>query len=629
MRGRAVLQEEIVPEVSRRPPAPVVPSTGVLTPLGVDAVSLSGGFWGSRQDLNASATLPHCTDWVYRSGAVDNFRDLPGRGREFADSDVYKLLEALSWESGRRHGDPVLDTKIDELAAVLAKAQSGDGYLNTRYGSARYSDLEWGHELYCYGHLIQAGVARLRCHGEDLLVEVARRAADHVCAEFGPDGRDDICGHPEIETALVELYRATGERRYLDQAKLFVERRGHGRLADIEFGRAYYQDDLPVRDRPVFSGHAVREFYFACGAVDVAVETGDEELLGAIVRQWERTVAARTYVTGATGSRHAGESFGVDFELPPDRAYGETCAAIGSVMLSWRLLLATGEARFADLIERTLFNAVAVSPSLDGRSFFYSNPLQVREPGERPDLDRPLPRSSAGLRASWFDVACCPPNLARLMASLGTYQATTETNGVQLHQLWPGSLSTTFGRIVIETGYPWSGQVTIRVESAVDAPWRLSIRVPEWAHGARLAGRPVEPGYTVVDRRWAPDDRLTLELPMAPRWIWADPRIDAVRGCVAVERGPLVYCAESTSFEVDPARPLEEIRLAGLGADVVGLGARGSGAALPAAMWPYRSERPAGTNTPADCVLIPYHLWGNRGPTGMRVFLPIDRDGHS
>jgi DUF1680 family protein len=478
MRERMMPQLEPEPQRSHGVPAPVLPSSGALTPLGLDAVTLSDGFWGSRQVLNATATLPHCTMWVSRSGAVDNFRGLPHRGREFADSDVYKLLEALAWESGRRGGDAALDSTIDELSAIVSKAQASDGYLNTRYSGARYTDLEWGHELYCDGHLIQAGVARLRCHGDDVLVDVARKAADHVCAEFGPDGRDTICGHPEIETALVELYRATGEQRYLDQASLFVERRGYGRLADIELGRAYYQDDVPVRQRTAFGGHAVREFYFACGAVDVAVETGDDDLLNAVIRQWERTVAARTYVTGAAGSRHAGESFGVDFELPPDRAYGETCAAIGAVMLSWRLLLATGEARFADLIERTLFNAVAVSPSLDGRSFFYSNPLHVREAGLRPDLDRPLPRASAGLRAPWFDVSCCPPNLARLVASLGAYQATTDRHGVQLHQLWPGTVSTPFGRVIIETGYPWSGGVNIRVESAITTPWRLSVRVP-------------------------------------------------------------------------------------------------------------------------------------------------------
>src|SRR5690606_22638261 len=212
------------------------------------------------------------------------------------------------------------------------------------------------------------------------LVRVATRAADHVCEAFGVDGLERVCGHPEIEVALVELYRATGERRYLEQAQIFLDRRGRGTLRDIEFGRAYFQDDVPVRQAQAFRGHAVRALYLACGAVDVAVETGDEELLKAVESQWERTVARRSHPTGGMGSRHAGESCGDDYELPPDRAYSETCAGIASIMLSHRLLLATGDARYADLAERTLHNVLATGVALDGRSFSYVNPLAVRVP---------------------------------------------------------------------------------------------------------------------------------------------------------------------------------------------------------------------------------------------------------
>jgi DUF1680 family protein len=652
-------------------PVPVLPSHGALRPLGLSAVRLAGGFWGHRQRLNADAVLPHCDGWVERSGAVDNLRAAahgpdprphgalpqgprPHRGREFADSDVYKLLEALSWESGRRGGDTALDGRIDDLAAVLAAAQQPDGYLNSRWAGARYTDLEWGHELYCYGHLIQAAVARLRCHGEDRLTDVARRAADHVCAVFGADER--TCGHPVIETALVELYRATGVRRYLDQARRFVERRGYGRLADIGLGRAYYQDDLPVRERQVFAGHAVREFYFACGAVDVAVETGDDGLLAAVLGQWERTVAARTYLTGGTGSRHEGESFGADYELPPDRAYGETCAAIGSVMLSWRLLLATGEPRFADQIERTLFNAVAAGVGLDGRSFFYSNPLQVRDPGPAPDPDRPLPRACAGRRAAWFDVSCCPPNLARTLASLAGYQSTVDSAGIQVHQLWPASIATDRALLSVQTGYPWRGDVTIRIESTVDNPWRLSVRVPAWAAEARLDGRPVGPGYATVQRAFRAGDTVQLRLPVAPRWTWPDPRIDAVRGCVAMERGPLVYCAESPvpvqaavpvdaavsvagagpapgaagsgaglvpAIAVDPGAPAVEHPVPELGAEVVGVTVAGGSAEPALAAWPYLPHRPAAARADREVSLVPYPLWANRGAATMRVFLPV------
>ncbi len=238
--------------------------------------------------------------------------------------------------------------------------------------------------------------------------------------------------------------------------------------------------------------------------------------------------------------------------------------------------------------------------------------------------DRPLPRASAGLRAPWFDVACCPPNLARLVASIGTYQATTDAGGVQLHQLWRGSLSTPVGRVMVETGYPWSGEVTVRVESAVTRPWRLSVRVPQWARGARLSGQPVAPGYATVDRVWNPDDRLTLQLPMGPRWVWPDPRIDAVRGCVAVERGPLVYCAESTSVAVDATQPLEEVPLTDLGPDVIALGARGSGGTVPVPTWPCQNQPPTGTDNPVTCTLVPYHLWGTEAPQPCGSSFPSD-----
>ena len=292
-------------------------------------------------------------------GWVGNFRAaaegrLPAdrQGVVFTDSDVYKLMEGAAWEVGRS-GSTDADDRFVELTGIIAPAQEDDGYLNTVFGRpgqpARYSDLEWGHELYCYGHMLQAAVARARTGRDDLFVEVARRAADHVCQTFGPGGIERVGGHPEIELGLVELARLTGEERYLQQAKLFIDRRGHQTLADIHWGRSYFQDDVPVRDQVAFTGHSVRALYLAAAAVDVAVETGDEALLEAIIAQWERTIARRTYLTGGMGSHHDGERFGEDFVLPPDRAYSETCAGVASVMLAWRLLLATGEHRFADL----------------------------------------------------------------------------------------------------------------------------------------------------------------------------------------------------------------------------------------------------------------------------------------
>jgi uncharacterized protein len=616
-----------------RPVEPTRP--GALRPLGIEAVRLEPGFWGDRQAVNAEATLLHAYGWMDRLGWIANFREPAGeRGREFADSDVYKLVEAMAWEVGRS-GRADLDGLIGDVADAVAEAQEPDGYVNTRFGHRgrdhRYTDLEWGHELYCYGHLIQAAVARLRTRGEDRLVEVARRAADHVCEEFGARGRQGVCGHPEIETALVELYRATGEEHFLEQARLFVERRGRPALADIEHGRAYFQDDVPVRAAEAFRGHAVRALYLACGAVDLAVETGDRELLEAIARQWEHTVAARTYLTGGMGSRHTGESFGDDFELPPDRAYSETCAGVASVMLAWRLLLATGEARYADLAERTLYNVVATSPAADGRAFFYANPLQQRVPGV-PPADEENPRPAAGLRSPWFHVSCCPTNVARTLASLAAYVATTDEDGVQLHQHTPCTVRAALpgGRPVglrVETGYPWTGEVVVRVEETADAPWRLAVRVPAWAGEAVLVDRdgrrPVRPGYAVVDRTWEAGDEVRLELPVEPRTTRPDPRIDAVRGCVAIERGPVVYCLESTDQE--PGVSLEAVAVdvsAALDDDPHNIVAAGRHVAPASRPWPYAADGASRRGEPTRLTFVPYHSWGNRGPAAMRVWVP-------
>jgi uncharacterized protein len=673
---------------------PVAPSRGALTPVAGRDVRVQEGFWGDRQRLNGDVVIDHCREWMARLGWMDNFRlaaarRLPAgrRGREFSDADVYKLVEAMCWEAART-GRRDLDEAVTELGAVIAGAQEPDGYINTRFGhqglDRRYRDLEWGHELYCFGHLVQAGVARLRTGGggttaDDPLVSVALRAADHVCREFGVGGRQGVDGHPVVEMALVELYRATGAERYLEQARLFVERRGRPALADIELGRAYFQDDVPVREATVLRGHAVRALYLACGAVDVAVETGDRELLEAVADQWQRTIAARTHLTGGMGSRHEGEAFGDDHELPPDRAYAETCAGVASVMLAWRLLLATGEARYADAAERTLFNVVATSVAHDGRAFFYCNPLQVRVPPPPPDPTAESPRAQAGLRAPWFSVACCPPNVARTLASLGAYVATTDRTGLQLHQLVAGELRATLGdgrsvHVSVRTDYPWSGGVTVRVEDGPATPWRLEVRIPSWADGAVVtvggsaaAGRaegiggadgtdggaartvthtvtqaaPPGRGGASVERAWAPGDELRVELPVRARWSYPDPRIDAVRGCVAVERGPLVYCAESpaaaglagvavddSSDPVDLAEPEPD------GVVAVGVTVRDRTAAAdeePA----YRPEPPASPAArPRVQPLIPYFRWGNRGPVTMRVWLPVElpandlSDGH-
>ncbi|MEV8064844.1 beta-L-arabinofuranosidase domain-containing protein [Streptomyces sp. NPDC085995] len=631
-------------------PAPLLPSRGRLRPLGLDEVRLTGGFWAHRQHVNSTATLEHALAWVRKSGWIDNFRaaaegraDRDRRGPIFADSDVYKLLEAMAWEAGRRD-DPELDSVIDEITAVIATAQTGDGYLHTGFGGprqpARYSDLEWGHELYCYGHLIQAGIAQARARGEGELTRIALRAADHVCEVFGPGGIERVCGHPEIEPALAELTRLTGDSRYLAQAALFVDRRGRRTLADIPFGRPYFQDDIPVREADVLRGHAVRALYLAAGAVDVAVEQNDDELLDAVVRQWEATVARRTHLTGGMGSHHTDESFGDDFVLPPDRAYAETCAGIASVMLSQRLLLATGDARYADLAERTLFNVVAASTGEDGRSFFYANPLHQRRRGSEPDTQAESPRADSSMRAPWFAVSCCPTNVARTLATFGTYLATRDDAGLQIHQYADADIHTELagsGRVGVEmrTRYPYDGEVTLRVTRAPGSPWTLTLRVPAWATGAEMTDpsgerHGVRPGAAELTRAFAPGDEIRLHLPMTPRWTTADARADALRGQIAAERGPLVLCLESVDLPddrdvdtvvVDPSVPPRDA-------------ARGDGSVVVAGAltgptdrpWPYTDvhEAPKPARTGAELLLTPYFARANRGPSTMRVWLPVD-----
>ena len=640
---------------------PVAPTRGRLRPLGLDEVRITGGFWAGRRHVNATATLGHCRDWMERVGWTGNFRAAAAgrvhrdrRGREFTDADVYKLLEAMSWEAAGQGPGTALDAQVAALTEVIAPAQQPDGYLSTAFGGPgqqpRYSDLEWGHELYCYGYLIQAGVAQIRARGEGELAKIALRAADHVCTTFGPGGNEGVCGHPEIEMALVELARLTGEQRYLDQAALFVDRRGHGSLADTEFGRAYYQDDVPVRDATVLRGHAVRALYLAAGAVDVAVETGDEALLAAVVRQWEATVARRTYLTGGMGSHHRDEAFGDDFVLPPDRAYSETCAGVASVLLSWRLLLATGEPRFADLAERTLFNVVATSSSEDGRAFFYANTLHRRRRGTVPSADTDSPRAESSLRAPWFAVSCCPTNVARTLSQLPAYLATADDDGVQLHQYADAEIATSLAggdavTLRIRTDYPSGGNVAVRISRSPDRPWTVSLRVPAWTAGATawLVGpdgvrRAVAPGTAEVTRVFRPGDEIRLELPVVPRWIHADPRIDAVRGTAAVQRGPLVYCAESADLpdghevdgiQVDPStEPADGPD--GAGGTVVVAGELAKHAGENGASWPYQPLAPA-SGTSADrtgIVLVPYHSWANRGPSTMRVWLPTAEPHH-
>jgi len=613
--------------------------------LGVHELAITGGFWQQKQQLNAESIIAHCEQWMERIGWLANF-DLVAagaiagshRGIEFVDSEVYKLLEAMAWELGRMP-DAALEARFDAIVRRVAAAQSADGYLNTSFGHpgepARYSNLADGHELYCFGHLLQAAVARIRTGHDDLLVSVARRAADHLVAEFGEDGRDAVCGHPEIEMALVELGRALDDRRYVELAALFVERRGHGLVDSGSKGSVYYVDDLPVRDARVLRGHAVRALYLAAGALDVATEQADIQLASAVAEQWSNTTRARSYVTGGMGARHEDESFGLDWELPPDRAYAETCAGVASVMLSWRLLLTTGDDKYSDLIERTLLNNVLASPREDGHAFFYANTLHMREPGRVVDETQVQERADSGMRAPWFSVSCCPTNVARTLASVSCYFATADGDGIQLRQYGDYDVATTLGddkrvSMSVRSGLPFDGGVDIEITGERPTEFTLALRIPAWATGATVTGPdgedvPVAGSQATVRRVFQPGDRIRMSLPTAPKIIWPHPHVDANRGQVAVERGPLVLALESV--DLPSSVPFDDLEL-DLAATPRAT-TRGAIVTMKMVAAALDAEAPYATHEPAarefgsvDVELHPYSEWANRGPSRMRVWIP-------
>jgi DUF1680 family protein len=619
---------------------PVQPSTSVWRTLGADEIKVTGGIWEEKQRLNADAILEHCESWMERIGWTGNFDraaagDIGGGhcGIEFVDSEIYKLLEAMAWELGREYSGS-LASRFRALVARVAAAQEPDGYLHTSFGRPgqppRYSDLAAGHELYCFGHLFQAAVARLRTGQDDLLPQVARRLADHVYEQFGPGGRVGVCGHPEIEMALVELARATGEQRYVELARLFVQRRGPGTLGIHRFGQEYFQDDIPVRRATTMRGHAVRALYLASGALDVATETGDDGLSDAVREQWANGVARRTYITGGVGSHHLDEAFGDDFELPSDRAYAETCAGIASVMLSWRLLLATGQDKYSDLIERTLLNNVLASPRADGRAFYYANTLHQRTPGPMPDEHELSHRAESGLRAPWFEVSCCPTNVARTLASVGLYFATASDDGIQLHQYGDYQVSTVLGAgrvaLHVASAYPASGTVAVNVDAAPAAEITLRLRVPAWASGsAAVSETPTArtAGHIEIRRVFRAGDCVRVTFPASARATYPDPRIDAARGAFAVERGPLVLVLESV--DLPPEWSVDELT-----ADPHSIATDETGATVevfrrsPALDgWPYYPEPAEKAGEGARVRLIPYHQWANRGPAAMRTWIPV------
>ncbi len=646
------------PQPVKGPVSPSSTARLALRPLGLDQVEITGGFFGDWQRRNRDVTTPHALGWLERDGSVDNLRQAaaestPHRGMWFSDSDVHKVLEALAWDLGRKPSADI-DAEVARLTGVLQAAQRPDGYLNSYVQAGhdvRWENLVMSHELYCIGHLIQAGVAHHRSTGRTELFDVARRAADCVVADFGDNRRKDVDGHPVIETALVELYRETGHRPYLDLALQFVNVRGYGVLKpNRHFDSPYYQDATPIREQTTVVGHAVRALYLLAGVVDVYLETGEQALLDSALQQWTSMTATKLYLTGAVGSRFEGESFGDEYELPPDLVYGETCATIAGVMVSWRLLLATGESRFADAIERAVFNLVSASTSVHRDAFFYNNPAQRRAPHTAAAPGERQQRAEApGTRPAWFECACCPPNIMRTIASLGGYVATRTDHGIQVHQYVPATIVAPVGsgevRLEIATGYPANGSVELTVAACGSEEWTLELRVPGWCrdatatvNGVAISVAATERGYLPITRSWQPGDVVAYTMGMPFRFTVSHPAVDAVHGMVAVERGPLVYCFESPDHagidlnrvEILVDRPVtEEYRADLLGQSVVVAHVAAiarDDSAWNRIGWADLDEQPQRAGRDIRLLAIPYHLWANRGASAMRIFTPMQSD---
>jgi DUF1680 family protein len=614
----------------------------LLQPLD-GVVRLRSGFWGARQAQNNAVSIPHGIAMLEESGALWNLRLAAGRAQGqyrlplYRDANVYVVLEAIAWDRRHKRVD-AYDEFFKATTELLAAAQADDGYLNSYvqvcHPDSRFADPDHGHEVFCAGHLIQAAVADERTGGDGALMKVARRFADYLCNSLPTDV---VEGHPEAEMALVELYRTTGHTPYLDLAMDMIARRGQRTLGAGRYEPGYFQDDKPVRESRAIRGHAVRALYLAAGATDCYIETGDNSLFDAMAAQWEDMVSAKTYITGGLGSRHTGEAFGDQFELPSDRAYCETCASIAAIMWCWRMLLVTGNARYAALTERILYNAFAAAVDTDGTSYFYVNPLQSR---------------GFHHRQPWYETACCPPNAMRLLASLEDYVSTSTDDGLQIHQILPCELDTLLNgqrfSLTLETNYPWDGTATLSVHDAPSSEVRVSVRVPEWTPrvSLELNGEPCEPelsthGYATVERRWKPGDELRLRFPMKARVVEPNPAIDAVRSSLAIERGPLVYCIESNDFSDFPMATIrfpnnglvgdEGVSSVG-GEDVVTLTLNALTASEPGwSSWPYREiaeEVTASSQDPARLrvLAIPYLAWDRRGPREMRVWVPRFED---
>ncbi len=593
-------------------------------------VKVSDTFWGQRLRASREVTIPLAFSKCEETGRYDNFvratkPDSTYRvgGFPFDDTDVYKTIEGASYLL-QTYPDAKLEAYIDSVLVLVAAAQEPDGYLNTArqmnpwhphawVGPERWSEVEGGsHECYNLGHMVEGAVAHYQATGKRNFLDIAIKYADCIVREIGdgPDQQVRVPGHQIAEMALCKLYLATGEKKYLDQAKYFLDKRGTTTVRN-----PYSQSHLPVTEQDEAVGHAVRAEYMYSGMADVAALTGEQAYIDAIDRIWENIVSKKLYLTGGVGARHDGEAFGANYELPNLSSYCETCAAIGNVYTNYRMFLLHGDAKYIDVLERTLYNGVLSGVSLDGGTFFYPNPLES---------------DGRHHREPWFGCACCPSNICRFIPSVPGYVYAAQGKDLYVNLYLDNTVTHRLeGREVTlsqHTDYPWSGEVRVTVDANKAGRFTLKLRIPGWVrgevvpsdlytfadgrqtsyavalNGEKLSGE-LENGYFCVTRDWKAGDELTLSFDMQPRFVRANEAVEADRGRLAVECGPLVYCAEwpdNAGDVLEASVALDDVLSTEFRGDLLG-GIR--------------------VIRDGDLTLIPYYAWNHRGPGHMEVWM--------
>ena len=608
------------------------------TPVAFTSVEVSDAFWGQRLKASREVTIPLAFSKCEETGRYENFvqaaqqmassENLGFRvgGLPFDDTDVYKTIEGASYIL-QTYPDPKLEAYIDSVLVIVAAAQEPDGYLYTARtrnperphswaSKERWGQIEDSHELYDLGHMLEGAIAHYKATGKRNFLDIAIKYADCVCREIGPgEGQQvKVPGHQIAEMALAKLYVLTGDQKYLDEAKFFIDMRGHGEKGAEE----YRQSHVPVMDQDEAVGHAVRAEYFYSGIADVAALTGQTDYIQVIDKIWDNIADKKLYLTGGVGARRSGEAFGDNYELPNLTSYCETCAAIGNVYFNYRMFLLHGDSKYYDVLERSLYNGVISGVSLDGGTFFYPNPLESDGRHQRQD---------------WFGCACCPSNICRFIPSVPGYVYAVKDNDLYVNLYMANTMHDNVKNghvsVSMETNYPWDGKVKLVVNEAPKKGFNLKLRIPGWVRGevvpsdlyefdddvelgykVSLNGQEInadlDKGYFCIDRKWAPGDVVVLDMDMEPRLVKANDKVEADRGRVAVERGPIVYCAE---WPDNPDVKVREVVLS----DSPKLAVRENKGKL------YGIDEILVQDS--GLTLIPYYAWNHRGAGDMIVWM--------